>query len=84
MNHEETPETAMLRDTVRRFVENEMPRELARECDREMKFPADVYARLKKSRLMIERNNKQAKLIHQATKKLVLCVESGVMYGAKV
>lgn len=47
------------------------------------KTKAEVYARMKKARLFIESNNKQAKLIHQATKKLVFCVESGVMYGAK-
>jgi uncharacterized HAD superfamily protein len=42
-----------------------------------------VYSKLPKARLFIESNDKQARRIHQATKRLVICVESGIMYGAK-
>jgi len=44
--YEESSETRMLRDTVRRFVDKELPRELARECDRQSTFPREVYRRL--------------------------------------
>lgn len=46
MSHPESAETIMLRDSLRRFVEREMPRELARKWDREDIFPRDVFARL--------------------------------------
>lgn len=36
----------MLRDTLRRFVEAEMPRERVRQWDRDRHFPRDVFARL--------------------------------------
>tara|TARA_B110000503_G_C7159231_1_gene418833 strand:- start:1793 stop:2956 length:1164 start_codon:yes stop_codon:yes gene_type:complete len=36
----------MLRTTIRRFIENEMPRELARDWDERDYFPADVFAKL--------------------------------------
>lgn len=36
----------MLRRTLRRFVEQEMPRELAQRWDRENHFPRDVFAKL--------------------------------------
>ncbi|MGH7898641.1 MAG: acyl-CoA dehydrogenase family protein [Candidatus Binatia bacterium] len=36
----------MLRETIRRFVEREMPREAARRWDRERTFPPDVFRRL--------------------------------------
>jgi len=44
--YEESSETRMLRDTVRRFVDKELPRELARECDRQSTFPREVFRRL--------------------------------------
>jgi uncharacterized HAD superfamily protein len=44
---------------------------------------AKHYADMKKAILMVESSDKQALSIHQATRKLVLCVESGKMYGAK-
>ena len=37
---------AMLRSTLRRFVDKEMPRELAREWDEKDYFPADIFAKL--------------------------------------
>ncbi len=46
MNYEESAEISLLRQTVRRFVEKEMPRELARRYDREIGFPKDVFRRL--------------------------------------
>ena len=46
MTYEESAETRMLRETVRRFVDKEMPRELARECDKNATFPRDVYDKL--------------------------------------
>ncbi len=46
MSHVESSETTMLRDSLRRFVDKEMPRELARKWDREDIFPRDVFARL--------------------------------------
>jgi alkylation response protein AidB-like acyl-CoA dehydrogenase len=42
----ESEELQMLRDTVRRFVEREMPRELARKWDREDIFPKEVFRKL--------------------------------------
>ena len=42
----EAEHIAILRDTMRRFVENEMPRELAQAWDRDNHFPRDVFAKL--------------------------------------
>ena len=42
----EAEHIAILRDTMRRFVDNEMPRELARAWDRDNHFPRDVFAKL--------------------------------------
>ena len=42
----EAEHIAMLRDTLRRFVANEMPREAAQAWDRDNHFPRDVFARL--------------------------------------
>ena len=39
----ETEELKLLRDSVRRFVDRNMPREAARKWDRENIFPRDVY-----------------------------------------
>lgn len=46
MNFDEPEHITMVRDTVRRFVEAEMPRELARKWDKENHFPRDVFAKL--------------------------------------
>ncbi len=47
MEHfQEAEHVAMLRDTLRRFVENEMPRELAQRWDRENEFPREVFDKL--------------------------------------
>ncbi len=42
----EAEHIAILRETMRRFVENEMPRELAQAWDRDNHFPRDVFAKL--------------------------------------
>ena len=42
----ETEHIAILRDTIRRFVANEMPREAAQAWDRDNHFPRDVFAKL--------------------------------------
>ncbi|MCZ6845708.1 MAG: acyl-CoA/acyl-ACP dehydrogenase, partial [Alphaproteobacteria bacterium] len=42
----EAEHIVILRDTMRRFVENEMPRELAQAWDRDNHFPRDVFAKL--------------------------------------
>ncbi|NKB48634.1 MAG: acyl-CoA dehydrogenase [Alphaproteobacteria bacterium] len=42
----EAEHIAILRDTIRRFVENEMPREAAQAWDRDNHFPRDVFAKL--------------------------------------
>ncbi len=42
----EAEHIAILRDTLRRFVENEMPREAAQAWDRDNHFPRDVFAKL--------------------------------------
>ncbi len=45
--HYDLPEhVGMLRDTLRRFVEAEMPRSAAARWDRENDFPRDVFAKL--------------------------------------
>ncbi len=47
MEHfQEAEHITMLRNTVRRFVENEMPRELAQRWDRENEYPRDVFEKL--------------------------------------
>jgi alkylation response protein AidB-like acyl-CoA dehydrogenase len=47
MHIEAEPEhIRMLRDTLRRFVEQEMPRATVRQWDRALHFPRDVFARL--------------------------------------
>jgi alkylation response protein AidB-like acyl-CoA dehydrogenase len=46
MNFEEAEHITMLRDTLRRFVDKELPREEARRLDRECDFSADRFARL--------------------------------------
>nr|WP_087575598.1 acyl-CoA dehydrogenase family protein [Sphingomonas sp. CDS-1] len=46
MDYQETEEIAQLRDMLRRFVANEMPRELAAKWDRENYFPRDVLTKL--------------------------------------
>lgn len=47
------------------------------------KTKADVYAKLRKAILMIESSDEQALMIYRGTKKLVLAIESGIMYGAQ-
>ncbi len=46
MGASELGELEMLRNSLRRFVEREMPRELARKWDREDIFPRDVFRKL--------------------------------------
>ena len=47
MEHfQEAEHITMLRDTVRRFVENEMPRAKAQEWDRENAFPREIFDQL--------------------------------------
>lgn len=46
MDFREPEHLTMLRDTVRRFVEKEMPREAAARWDRDNFFPRDVFDRL--------------------------------------
>ena len=47
MEHfQEAEHVTMLRDTVRRFVENEMPRAKAQEWDRENAFPREIFDQL--------------------------------------
>lgn len=47
MEHfQEAEHVTMLRDTVRRFVEKEMPRELAQKWDRENIFPREIFDQL--------------------------------------
>ena len=42
----EPPHLAPLRETLRRFVEREMPREAVRRWDRERTFPMETFRRL--------------------------------------
>ena len=42
----EAEHIAILRDTIRRFVDTEMPREAAQAWDRDNHFPRDVFAKL--------------------------------------
>jgi len=46
LNFVEPESTGMLRSTLRRFVEKEMPRELAQQWDKDNHFPRDVFAKL--------------------------------------
>jgi alkylation response protein AidB-like acyl-CoA dehydrogenase len=47
MEHfQEAEHVTMLRDTLRRFVETEMPRELAQKWDRENEFPREIFDQL--------------------------------------
>ncbi|MEQ1865777.1 MAG: acyl-CoA dehydrogenase family protein [Micropepsaceae bacterium] len=45
-------DTRLLRDSIRRFVDQHMPRELARKWDKENIFPREVYAELGKMGVM--------------------------------
>lgn len=46
MNFEESDLIRQLRDTMERFVQKEMPRNLAQEWDKKNHFPRDVFAKL--------------------------------------
>lgn len=46
MNFDESEHVVMIRESVSRFVEAEMPREAARKWDRENFFPRDIYRKL--------------------------------------
>ena len=46
MNYQEPDHIRMLRDTLQKFVEKEIPRELARKCDEEDTYPPEVVAKL--------------------------------------
>jgi alkylation response protein AidB-like acyl-CoA dehydrogenase len=43
---DEAEHIAMLRDTLRRFIDREMPRDLVKKWDKENYFPRDVHAKL--------------------------------------
>ena len=46
MNFDESEQTVLLRDTLRRFLDREMPRELARRLDAQAGFSREVFASL--------------------------------------
>ncbi|GIK48806.1 MAG: acyl-CoA/acyl-ACP dehydrogenase [Hyphomonadaceae bacterium] len=46
MNFDEGEDIAMLRETLRRFLDKEMPRERARELDQQASFCKDTFAKL--------------------------------------
>ena len=46
MNADVTEDVAQVRELVRKFVANEMPRELAAQWDKENRFPRDVFNKL--------------------------------------
>lgn len=46
MNYEEAEHTTQLRDMVRRFLDKEMPRALARELDQKAAYAPEVFAKL--------------------------------------
>ncbi len=46
MNFDESEETTLLRDTIRRFLDKELPRELARTLDEKAAYAPEVFARL--------------------------------------
>jgi len=52
INYTEPHDIQMLRDTIRRFVDDHMPREQARLWDRENIFPRDVFKELAKLGMM--------------------------------
>jgi alkylation response protein AidB-like acyl-CoA dehydrogenase len=46
MNFDESEQTVLLRDTLRRFLDKELPRELARTLDREASHSREAFRRL--------------------------------------
>ena len=46
MNYQEADHIRMLREMLQKFVDNEMPREKAREWDHSNEYPAEVFAKL--------------------------------------
>ena len=46
LQFQEPEHVAMMRESVARFVKNEMPRELAQQWDRDNHFPRDVHNKL--------------------------------------
>jgi alkylation response protein AidB-like acyl-CoA dehydrogenase len=46
MNFDESEETTLLRDTIRRFLDKELPRELARALDQKAAYAPEIFARL--------------------------------------
>jgi len=44
--YEEPEHVTLLRDTIRRFIDEKVPRELARECDRDKRHPEDLFREL--------------------------------------
>ncbi len=52
INYTEPHDIQLLRDTVRRFIDDHMPREKAREWDRDNIFPRDVFKTLAELGLM--------------------------------
>ena len=46
MDYQEADHIRMLREMLQKFVENEMPRELARDWDQTNEYPAEVFAKL--------------------------------------
>ncbi|GMV46805.1 MAG: acyl-CoA/acyl-ACP dehydrogenase [Burkholderiaceae bacterium] len=46
MNFDESEQTTLLRETIRRFIERELPREKARELDQKADFDRATYKRL--------------------------------------
>ncbi len=46
MNYDESEQTRLLRDTLRRFLDKELPRDLARRLDEEAKYSSEIFARL--------------------------------------
>jgi len=46
MNYDESEQTRLLRDTLRRFLNKELPRDLARRLDEEAKYSPEIFARL--------------------------------------
>jgi alkylation response protein AidB-like acyl-CoA dehydrogenase len=46
MTYDEPEHIALLRHTIRRFVDEKVPKELVRRCDREKRFPRDLFREL--------------------------------------
>jgi alkylation response protein AidB-like acyl-CoA dehydrogenase len=44
--YEEPEHITLLRDTLRRFVDEKVPKEVARACDREKRYPEDLFREL--------------------------------------